>query len=208
MERPARVGLVGRERKCKISGYHFLNGPALRRASGLSGADRSVLMGGQSIAIRRVSTNCCGCGSLPRWSSFEPCAEDTPCKDVSTWAIWLGSRSSRAKEPIIGFPQKLFVEQGGRRGTDCPWGPGQSDKEIKAQLRREICSSVNSSHSCQGNHLYWPIPPQPNFHPSSATMTSEVKTEFLVVGAGPAGAALASFLGQNGRYAQALGKPS
>ncbi|KAG8169431.1 hypothetical protein KVR01_000176 [Diaporthe batatas] len=29
-------------------------------------------------------------------------------------------------------------------------------------------------------------------------MSSEVKTEFLVVGAGPAGAALASFLGQNG----------
>lgn len=39
-------------------------------------------------------------------------------------------------------------------------------------------------------------------------MTSEVKTEFLVVGAGPAGAALASFLGQNGGYAQAFGKVS
>lgn len=31
-------------------------------------------------------------------------------------------------------------------------------------------------------------------------MPSEVQTEFLVVGAGPAGAALASFLGQNGMY--------
>lgn len=44
--------------------------------------------------------------------------------------------------------------------------------------------------------------PQPHFHPSSAAMSSEVKTEFLVVGAGPAGAALASFLGQNGVYDQ------
>lgn len=31
------------------------------------------------------------------------------------------------------------------------------------------------------------------------TMASEVQTDFLVVGAGPAGAALACFLGQNGR---------
>jgi len=29
-------------------------------------------------------------------------------------------------------------------------------------------------------------------------MTSEVRTEFLIVGAGPAGAGLGSFLGQNG----------
>ena len=34
-------------------------------------------------------------------------------------------------------------------------------------------------------------------------MTSEIRTEFLIVGAGPAGAGLGSFLGQNGtpRYA-------
>lgn len=29
-------------------------------------------------------------------------------------------------------------------------------------------------------------------------MTSEIRTEFLIVGAGPAGAGLGSFLGQNG----------
>lgn len=61
MEWPARVGLVGREQKCKIPGHHFSMDQLNGGLSGLSEAGRSVLMVTRNSYPPRQHY----CGSLP-----------------------------------------------------------------------------------------------------------------------------------------------
>lgn len=161
MERPARVGLVGKG-EGKDSKMPFLNNRSARgRVSALSGADGPALMvtrektfalSALAPAIGRHAH------AWQRTTSFEPCWDNAhPARTrLSTCGTRLGSRGTRAKEQqVLGFRQSyLWNREGVVAQND---HGGEEEKEIKAQALSRYVPIVRALQLLPGTQSRIPI---------------------------------------------------